>query len=404
MPIAAAEAPAGFTFADAIGMVRRQFLIVLVHGLLGVALGVTYFVRATPKFTATATLLINTRKMEIFQQPAVAQDLPMQSVGAMESQVELLRSEEIARQVVKKLNLAENSQYLGNEHQGFVRPILHKIAPQYFSEPLPMTSEDRQNLALGLFEDSLSVDRVGFTYAIEIKFQSRYPDIAAEVANAVADAYIDLQRTSEYDAARRASNWLEERIPELRAKSEAAQQAVVEYKRTYNIVETNNGQLIEDQRLVDMNVKLTAARDETLKAKAKYDQLAAISDARIPNAIVNGSKGADVGSELLDKLRAQYQELASKEAEAATKLGPNNLAIVSLRNQKAQLQNAIKEEIQHLKDVSGGDYEASQLREATLKKDFDAAVAQSQEAKQAQVKMRELEASARAYQDLYNTY
>ena len=265
------------------------------------------------------------------------------------------------------------------------------------------SSEDRQNLALGLFEDSLSVDRVGFTYAIEIKFQSRYPDIAAEVANAVA-AYIDLQRTSEYDAARRASNWLEERIPELRAKSEAAQQAVVEYKRTYNIVETNNGQLIEDQRLVDMNVKLTAARDETLKAKAKYDQLAAISDARIPNAIVNGSKGADVGSELLDKLRAQYQELASKEAEAATKLGPNNLAIVSLRNQKAQLQNAIKEEIQHLKDVSGGDYEASQLREATLKKDFDAAVAQSQEAKQAQVKMRELEASARAYQDLYNTY
>jgi succinoglycan biosynthesis transport protein ExoP len=156
MPIAAAEAPAGFTVADAIGMVRRQFLIVLVLGLLGVALGVTYFVRATPKFTATATLLINTRKMEIFQQPAVAQDLPMQSVGAMESQVELLRSEEIARQVVKNLNLAENSQYLGNEHQGFVRPILHKIAPQYFSEPLPMTSEDRQNLALGLFEDSLA--------------------------------------------------------------------------------------------------------------------------------------------------------------------------------------------------------------------------------------------------------
>ena len=73
--------------------------------------------------------------------------------------------------------------------------------------------------------------------------KSRYPDLAAEVANAVADAYIDLQRTTEYDAARRASDWLEQRIPELRAKSEDAQKAVVDYKQEHNIVETDTGRL-----------------------------------------------------------------------------------------------------------------------------------------------------------------
>ena len=55
--------------------------------------------------------------------------------------------------------------------------------------------------------------------------------------------YIDLQRTTEYDAARRASDWLEERIPELRAKSEDAQKAVVDYKHEHNIVETDSGRL-----------------------------------------------------------------------------------------------------------------------------------------------------------------
>ena len=51
-----------------------------------------------------------------------------------------------------------------------------------------------QNFAAKVFDNDLIVDRVGVTYAIEIKFRSRYPDLAAEVANAVADAYIDLQR------------------------------------------------------------------------------------------------------------------------------------------------------------------------------------------------------------------
>ena len=71
---------------------------------------------------------------------------------------------------------------------------------------------------------------------------------------------------------------------------------------------------------------------------------------------------------------------------------------------EGELRSEITEEIQRLKEVSESDYAAAQLREAALKKEFDAAVARSQEGKEAQVKLRELEASARAYQDLYNTY
>ena len=403
-PIAAVEASAAETFADAVRMVRRQVLIVILLGLLGAAGGVFYFLHAPQKYTATATLLINTRKMEIFQQPAVAEDLPMQAVGAVESQVELLMSEEVARRVVKKLDLSQNDRFVGNEPGLGLRTWLHTLAPGYFGESQALTAEERQNIAVGRVEENLSVERVGVTYAIEIKFQSRYPDIAANVTNAVAEAYIDLQRSSGYDAARRASDWLEERIPELRAKSEAAQQAVSDYKRAHNIVETESGKLIEDQRLDDANKKLNDAREETLKAKDRRDQIAAVSGGGGSSETSSGSKDHALGTELLDRLRAQYQELSSKEADASTKLGPNNLTIVSLRNQKAELRTAITEELQRLKQVDQDDYVAAQVREAAAKKEFDAAVAQSQQAKEAQVKMRELEASARAYQDLYNTY
>ena len=404
VPMAADEPSVAESLTYVLGVVRRQIFVVLVLMFLGVVFGAIFFVHAPQNYTATATLLINTRKIEIVQQPAVSDEMSMQTIGAVESQVELLKSDDVQLRVIKKLNLLEDQRFIGGNHSDFVRQLFHNIVPGYFRETPTPSNEEMQNLALKIFDDDMSVERVGVTYAIEIRFRSRYPDLSAEVANAVADAYIDMQRTSEYNVARRASDWLEERIPELRAKSEAAQKAVVDYKNAHNIVETASGQLIDDQRLVDMNIKLNAARDETLEAKARSDQFAALFSAGVSSAVANSSNGSDARFELLNKLRGEYFELASKEAESSAKFGPNNLAIVGLRNQKAQLSSEIKEEIQHLKKTSESDYTAAQFREANVKKDFDAAVAQAQEAKQAQVKLRELEASAHAFQDLYATY
>ena len=322
----------------------------------------------------------------------------------METQVELLRSDEVALRVINKLNLSEDPRFIGGESRSLLRSLLYRVAPGYFPESPALSEDERQSLALGQFDKSLSVSRIGVTYAIEIEFESGYPDLAAEVANAVAEVYIELQRTTEYDAARRASDWLEKRIPEVRAKSEDAQKAVVEYKREHNIVETGGGRSIDDQRLTDMNDKLNAARDETLNAKARIDQFSAVRGTDVPRAAASGSNAGSAETDLLDKLRSQYLDVVSKEAESSPKLGPNNPAIVSLRNQKAQLHLEMTEEIQRLKDASESDYAAAQVRESSLKKEFDAEVLHNQQTNQAQVKLRELESSAQAYQDLYNTF
>ena len=89
----------------------------------------------------------------------------------------------------------------------------------------------------------------------------------------------------------------------------------------------------------------------------------------------------------MSKLRGQYFDVSSKEADLSTKLGLNNPIIVSLRNQKAQLRSEILDEIQRLKQSSKSDYEAAQLRQDELKTEFEAAVFQSQTAKQVQVKL-----------------
>jgi polysaccharide biosynthesis transport protein len=403
--IAADEPSTAETIARGLGILRRQILLVLVFALLGVALGGIYVLKSPPKYTAAVTLLADTRKIELVQQPTV-NEAPIQSVGAMETQVELLRSDEVALRVIKKLNLSEDSRFTGSYHQSVLRSLLHSVAPGYFPELPPLSEDERQSLALAQFDKSLNVSRIGGTYAIEIDFESKYPDLAAEIANAVAEAYIELQRSTEYDAARRASDWLEERIPEVRAKSEDAQKAVVEYKHEHDIVETGGGRLIDDQRLAALNSKLSAAHDETTNAKARFDQFSSARGLEVSRAAAMSGSNANSSPliDSLEKLRSEYFDVVSKEVESSVRLGANNPGIISLRNQKAQLRSEITEEIERLKDASESDYAAAQLHESEVKKEYDAALAQFQQANQAQVKLRELTASAQAYQDLYNTF
>ena len=406
-PGVADEPSTAETIARGLGVVRRQILVVLAFAILGLAVGAVYVLKSPPKYTATVTLLADTRKIELVQQPTVYNEASIQSAGAMETQVELLRSDEVALRVIKKLNLSEDPRFIDSRRQNALGSLLRRLAPGYFPESPALSEDERQSLALTQFDKNLTVSRIGVTYAIEIDFESRYPDLAAEIANTVADVYIELQRSTEYDATRRASDWLEERIPGLRAKSEDAQKAVVEYKHEHNIVETVGGRLIDDERLSDINAKLNAAHDETSNAKVRFDQFSAARGMEVPRAAAASGSNANSNSPLndsLDKLRSQYFDIVSKEAESSARLGPNNPGIISLRNQKAQLHSEITEEIERLKDASESDYAAAQLRESEVKKEYDAALAQYKQANEAQVKLRELAASAQAYQDLYNTF
>ena len=396
-------------FTYVLGLVRRQMLVVLLFAMLGAGLGVVTYLRASPPYTATATLLVDTHKIEVLQQSAVSDGLSIASAGAMDSQIELLKSDELALSVIKKLGLWYDPRFVGDGKPGILRGLLSKYLPVLSPKRSELTDTDRMARALGIFNKSLAVDRVGAAYAIEIGFESRYSDLAAQVANEVANSYNDLQQTSETEAARQASAWLETRIPELRTKSEAANRAVVEYKTEHDIVQTSTGQLVNDQRVADLSTKWNAARDETFKAKARFDQLAAVGSVEdlndIGNALISND---DNKKDLLAALRSNYFEITAKEAEASAKLGPNNPSVVALRAQEVQLRSQLRSEtqaeLQRLKQSSRSDYEAAKLRESQLKQEFDSAVLQSQAANQAQVKLQDLEASARAYQDLYNTF
>ena len=110
------------------------------------------------------------------------------------------------------------------------------------------------------------------TYIIEIGFESIDPDLAAQIANAVADGFIVDQMEARYQTIRAATAWLQDRLNELQGQAVAAERTVVDYKTKNNIVDTG-GRLINEQELAELNTELIRARAATAEAQARLDRI-----------------------------------------------------------------------------------------------------------------------------------
>ena len=168
--------------------------------------GAIYLYVTPPKFLGQATILIDSRKPQPFQQQQTTVSETSIDSPTVESQIEVLKSEAVAAAVVKQLHLTTDPEFIGP------KPGLFGIILGFLTQSAPPTEADLQQRAEDVFRSKIFPKRVGTTYVIDIGFLSLSRDRAAQVANATADAYIDDQLEAKYQATRKAGVWLQDRI------------------------------------------------------------------------------------------------------------------------------------------------------------------------------------------------
>jgi polysaccharide biosynthesis transport protein len=389
------------------GFLHRQYRVIGVAFLLIMALAAVYLYTTPPSFTAVAKLMIDSRKVQLFQQQSQQMVLGDDS-WSVDSQVEILQSENVGLAVIKDLHLTEDPEFVAPS-DGLIRTIMGWV-----SNPLELfkiftggSSEEQPSefaltrAALGRLQSQLTISRAGLTYVINIGFRSHDPQRAAQVANAVAEAYIVDQLESKYEATRRAGTWMRDRIKELRDQSTNAERAVVDFKVKNNIVAAS-GKLMNEQQLSELNSSLIQARAQTAEAKAKLDRIDEIlrSGVAVPDATVTDSLRNDV----INKLRSQYLDYSRKEAEYSVKYGPGHLAVVNLRSQMREIRKVIVDELGRIAQTYRSDYEIAKARDESISKSLADIVSVSQTANQAQITLRELESSAQSYRALHDNF
>jgi polysaccharide biosynthesis transport protein len=397
-PVLVEEGGLGDVVNFVLAFLRRQYPVLIFCALLVFSLGYIYL-RVTPaQYTAHATMVIDTRKGQFFQTQSILADAPNDS-AQVESQVQIVKSETVAVSVIKDLHLTEVPEFVGSDSSPLdaVRGFLGATPP-------PQRSEfELMRRAVDVFEKDLETSRVGLSYVLDISFTSNDSDRVAQIANAVADAYILDQLDSKFQANRRASNWLQDRVGGLRDQAAAAENAVVAFKQENNIVAAG-GKLMNEQQVSDLNTQLVLARSHTQEARARLDRIQAVIRAEAPSTSFDATVSDALNNPIITKLRQQYLELVNREAEWSKRFGRDHLAVVNLRNQIHEIRDSIFDELRRYAETYKSDYEIAKQREESLDKDLASAVTKSQTTNKAQVTLRELESSAQSFRSLHDNF
>jgi uncharacterized protein involved in exopolysaccharide biosynthesis len=376
----------------------RRKVAILGSALAAAAIAFLAVSLITPRYKSESRVLIETRE-NIFLRPEADKTIEAGATvdqEAVASQVQLILSRDLARDIIDKLKLGERPEFDPVLHgPSLIRTLLGLVG--IGRDPMSMTPEER---VLKSFQERLSAFQAEKSRVIVIEFESADPDLAAQVANAVAAQYLVLQRAAKQTQTRAAGAWLAGEIDKLRTKVADAEAAVERYRGKNGLfVAGPNGQTLSNQQLGDYNSQIAAARAQRADAEAKAKL---IRDALRSGAPIEFSDITN--SELLRRLSEQRVTLRAQLAEQSSTLLPQHPRIKELKAQIADLEAQIRSEGERLARSLENDAKLSDARMGTLDTGLDQLKQQAGASNERDVQLRALERDAKSQRDLLESY
>ncbi|MHB0788796.1 Wzz/FepE/Etk N-terminal domain-containing protein [Bradyrhizobium sp. 5.13L] len=384
------------SFERVADVLRRQWPIIAACVGASMALVIVYLLMASPMYTANARIMMDTRQAQVLDKDSNTGSALIDT-GYVDSQVEIINSDDLILSVVRRLKLTEDPEFNGSK-PGLLSLVLGKITSPFGSGE-PPSQERIEHAVVEQVQKNLRTERVLTTYVLSLSYRARSPDTAAKIANAIANAYLVGALEAKYQSTKRATEWLQQRSIELSEQASASDRAVQTFKAENNIVGTSRG-LMSEQQLSDLNTQLVQARAATAEAKARLDRIDTISDQDVAQSTVTDA----LNNSVITRLRAQYLDLQAQYADWSRRYGKQHLAAVNLANKMEELRKNIADELRRIADAYRSDYEIAKSREASLEKNVKELVAQAGHTGQAEVKLRDLESAADTYRNLYNNF
>ena len=349
-----------------------------------------------PKYKSEVRVLVEARE-NVFLRPTadkVQIDRNSPDQQAMTSQVQLVLSLDLAREMLEQLNLSELPEF-NSLPKGFSLMTVPR-ALGLVADPQSMSLEER---LLASYYARLSAKLVEKSRVIIIEFQSADPEFAARAANAIAGGYLALQQRARQDQAWSAGQWLSAEIEKLRHKVAEAEASVENFRAKSNIFVGAKDVTLSSQQLSELNAQLSSARAQKADAETR---------ARLIREQLNSGQpleSSDVtGSELIRRLSEQRLMLRTQLAEQSSTLLPQHPRIKQMRAQIGDLENQIKSEGERLVRSLENDAKVADARLDALTANLDRLKRETASTSDQDVQLRALEREAKAHRDTFEAY
>lgn len=255
--------------------------------------------RITPVYEATATIDVDRQTPSgVIGQEAVRSTVN-DSDQFLATQTRLIQSDSVLRPVAEKYHLVDRSRQTGAG--ALLNPA---AAPQTVRpEEAPVLLKD------------LRVSRPANTYLLQVNYRSENPKLAAEVANAIAQSFLEHTFNLRIRASSNLSSYMEQQMDELRAKMERSSQALGKFERELNMVNPEEKTSILAARLLQLNTEYTNAQSDRVRKQAARGS--------VRTGTMEAAQASEQG-EALRKITDRLNEASEKFAEVRTRFGANH--------------------------------------------------------------------------------
>ena len=362
--------------------------------------GVLAFVGAnaiSPSYKSDAKLLIESRQPNFSASGTASSTAePMPDELNIASQVQLLQSVDLIKQVARDLKLNERTEFDPDSSPSAMTDFL--VLFGLTSNPLELPPEER---VINAFKEKLNVYQVDKSRVIGIEFTSKDPKLAAAVPNAMMDVYRLLQSGAKLDNNSDAVRWLETEIANLREKVREAEQKVAEYRSSAGLMSLGSDQSsFNGKQLSDISTELARVRGERASAEATAQNL---------RASIKAGKSTDTldaiaRSESIQRLKAAESQLRAQISDLSTRLLEGHPQMKALRAQLSGIREQVQAESLRVAASLDNEAAVARERETQLLAQLNTLKADTARSGEDEVGLKALEREATAQRQLLETY
>lgn len=350
----------------------------------------------SPRYQSETRILIEPRQPTLAAPGTPNGDVqPLLDELNIVSQVQLLRSSDLIRQVARDLKLYELPEFDPDTNPSALSDILVLLGLK--TNPLDMKPEDR---VLKTFQEKLQVYQVEKSRVIGIEFTSKDPNLAAAIPNKIAEVYQSLQSGAKLDSTSEAARWLEPEIANLRAKVGEAEKKVADYRASAGLLRTSETSNFATTQLNDISLELSRVRAQRADAEAKAQNVRAALNAGKPTDTLD----AVANSAVVQRLKENESQIRAQLNDLSTTLLDGHPRLKALRAQLAGIREQISAESKKVAATLENEANVAKLREEQLLQQLNQAKAESARAGDDEVGLKALEREAAAQRQLLETY
>lgn len=378
-------------------VIRRQLKKIILFSAVITAIAVLVALVITPVYKATATILIEAEEAKVLSIEEVY-GLGSPSDEYYQTQFEILKSRELAKRTVLELGLVDNPEF-NPAHPENKKSF--SIKELILGEADPLTEEEILAKTVDTFWEAVSISPVRKTQLVKVSVESESAEMARVAANAMAQQFIESQLDAKIEVTQQAAGWLSDRLGGLKAKLEASERKLQQYREENDLVDVEGVDTLVAKEIDQITEALVEARARRLELQGTYEQLQSLGELNYDNL---SSLPNIISNPVVVNLRDSETQAELKVSELKKRYGPLHPKMIAAESDLEAVRESVLTQMKRIATSIESNYLVAKSKENSLEKALTNSKSDVRNLNRTEFTLSEYQREVRTNRQLYEAF